>query len=234
MRTCRGHLSPGRASPQLKFPFVAITHAVSRLVGRLLEDFEALAKRDLSELKVRYIFLDGVVSAGADRERSGCWPGNIRELENVVERAVILSPAPELELAAELIPPVAAPSPPGLFQQTEHNAVRNGDSNLGEGSLAGIEKQHIISILKQTNWRIDGPNGAAAIIKLNSSTLRSRIKSLYSNAAVTAFSDSARFRDAPPADYPRRKIVRFFGHFRFAVSRRSSCSISRHDSHKHR
>ena len=59
MRTCRGHLSPGRASPQLKFPFVAITHAVSRLVGRLLEDFEAWAKRDLSELKVRYIFLDG-------------------------------------------------------------------------------------------------------------------------------------------------------------------------------
>ena len=115
---------------------------------------------------------------GCGSGRSGCWPGNIRELENVVERAVILSPGPELELAAELIPPVAAPSPPGLFQQTEHNAVRNGDSNLGEGSLAGIEKQHIISILKQTNWRIDGPNGAAAIIKLNSSTLRSRIKKL--------------------------------------------------------
>ena len=122
--------------------------------------------------------IDRIPAATMERLAAYCWPGNIRELENVVERAVILSPGPELELAAELIPPVAAPSSPGFFHQPEHNAARNGDSKLGEGSLAGIEKQHIISILKQTNWRIDGPNGAAAIIKLNSSTLRSRIKKL--------------------------------------------------------
>ena len=115
---------------------------------------------------------------GCGSGRSGCWPGNIRELENVVERAVILSPAPVGTGCGIDSSGPSSLSPPGLFQQTEHNAVRNGDSNLGEGSLAGIEKQHIISILKQTNWRIDGPNGAAAIIKLNSSTLRSRIKKL--------------------------------------------------------
>jgi transcriptional regulator with GAF, ATPase, and Fis domain len=44
--------------------------------------------------------------------------------------------------------------------------------------LAQTEKERILEVLKQTNWRIEGPNGAAAILKLNPSTLRGRIKKL--------------------------------------------------------
>ena len=104
------------------------------------------------------------------------WPGNIRELENVIERAVIFSNGPELELPSELIPafPVMsradalqAPSPD--VDLTRTSAAR---------SLAQTEKERILEVLKQTNWRIEGPGGAAAILKLNPSTLRSRMKKL--------------------------------------------------------
>ena len=94
------------------------------------------------------------------------WPGNIRELENVIERAVILSPGPDLRIAPEVLPVPTAPAespdaaPPGL------------------AGLAEVERQHIVTILKQTGWRIDGPGtGAAArLLDLNPSTLRSRMQ----------------------------------------------------------
>jgi len=101
------------------------------------------------------------------------WPGNIRELENVIERAVILSSGPNLELPSELIPPAAV---------TRHDiseAGRASDTGLvpsNDRSLGHIEKEHILDVLKRTNWRIEGPNGAASILKLNPSTLRSRMK----------------------------------------------------------
>jgi formate hydrogenlyase transcriptional activator len=102
------------------------------------------------------------------------WPGNIRELENVIERAVILSSGPDLEVAGELIPATAV-------DDVSH--ARSGDksssaSTSADRSLAQTDKEHIIEVLKQTNWRIEGPRGAAAILKLNPSTLRSRIKKL--------------------------------------------------------
>ena len=102
------------------------------------------------------------------------WPGNIRELENVIERAVILSSGPDLEVAGELIPATAV-------DDVSH--ARSGDksssaSTSADRSLAQTDKEHIIEVLKQTNGRIEGPRGAAAILKLNPSTLRSRIKKL--------------------------------------------------------
>jgi transcriptional regulator with GAF, ATPase, and Fis domain len=101
------------------------------------------------------------------------WPGNIRELENVIERAVILSSGPDLELASELIPAIAVAvddtSNAGLT--TDTSAVTAADRSLGH-----IEREHILEVLQRTNWRIEGPNGAAAILRLNPSTLRSRMK----------------------------------------------------------
>jgi formate hydrogenlyase transcriptional activator len=102
------------------------------------------------------------------------WPGNIRELENVIERAVILSPGPDLELASELIPAIAVTGDPHTSKAgpaTDTDAVTPPDR-----SLVHIEKEHILEVLKRTNWRIEGPNGAAAILRLNASTLRSRMK----------------------------------------------------------
>ena len=114
-----------------------------------------------------------VPAAAMERLTAYPWPGNIRELENVIERAVILSSGPDLELASELIPSIAVTvddtSNAGLTTDT-------GALNPADGSLGHIEKEHILKVLQRTNWRIEGPNGAAAILRLNPSTLRSRMK----------------------------------------------------------
>jgi formate hydrogenlyase transcriptional activator len=87
------------------------------------------------------------------------WPGNVRELESIIERAVILCPGPVLHLADKL----EVSSPP------LSSAVRT----LGE-----TERNQIIKILSDTRWRIEGKDGAAAILGLHSSTLRARMHKL--------------------------------------------------------
>ena len=90
------------------------------------------------------------------------WPGNIRELENVLERAVILATSPtlDLEIDVEPSPAPASPMEDPLF------------------SLEEIERRHILAVLRQTQWVIDGPRGAAQILGLHPNTLRSRLKKL--------------------------------------------------------
>lgn len=88
------------------------------------------------------------------------WPGNIRELEHVIERAVILSEGPELEPIEWLSPSSgkAGSAKPLTLEETE--------------------RQHIIDVLEQTNWRVSGPKGAAAILGLKPTTLEARMKKL--------------------------------------------------------
>jgi formate hydrogenlyase transcriptional activator len=89
------------------------------------------------------------------------WPGNVRELENVIQRAVVNSRGSKLELVEKL------EGPP------------NEDVPFGpEGSLEGVERAHMIRVLEQTDWVVHGPQGAAWILGLNPSTLRSRMKKL--------------------------------------------------------
>jgi transcriptional regulator with GAF, ATPase, and Fis domain len=88
------------------------------------------------------------------------WPGNVRELENVIERAVINSSGPKLRLADDLARPV------------------HKEMSAHLKSLQAIERDHIIRVLEQTNWRIDGPKGAAVILDMNPSTIRSRMRKL--------------------------------------------------------
>jgi transcriptional regulator with GAF, ATPase, and Fis domain len=88
------------------------------------------------------------------------WPGNIRELEHVIERAVILSEGSELE-------PIDWLSKPG--------------GKVGSGktlTLEEMERQHIVDVLEQTNWRVSGEKGAAKILGLNPTTLEARMKKL--------------------------------------------------------
>ena len=98
------------------------------------------------------------------------WPGNVRELENVIERAVILSSGPELAVAPELLPvlPVAPAAAPAGTD------IPGGDP----AALHEVDRQHILAVLKRTGWRIDGPQGAARILNLHPSTLRSRMQKL--------------------------------------------------------
>ena len=88
------------------------------------------------------------------------WPGNIRELEHVIERAVILSEGSELE--------------PIDWLSSSHSKVGEGKTL----TLEEMERQHIVDVLEQTNWRVSGEKGAAKILGLNPTTLEARMKKL--------------------------------------------------------
>src|SRR5881396_3101559 len=105
------------------------------------------------------------------------WPGNVRELENVIERAVILSPGADLEVAPELLPasvPAAAPRSAALTDAAPARSAAPADAV----PLALVERDHILSVLRRTNWRVDGPRGAARLLNMHPSTLRSRMQKL--------------------------------------------------------
>ncbi|MCG8604493.1 Fis family transcriptional regulator, partial [bacterium] len=89
------------------------------------------------------------------------WPGNVRELENLVERAVILSKDATLMFDESLDLSQSATLPPA-----------------SNATLAEVERRHILATLEQTNWRIEGPLGAAIRLGLHPNTLRSRMTKL--------------------------------------------------------
>jgi len=111
------------------------------------------------------------------RLRSYAWPGNIRELQNVIERAVILSPGKTLLLAEELRAVATSSTPPEAAPNHPTPGVAKPETNRG-GSLDEVERRHIESVLEQTNWQIEGERGAAKILEMNPSTLRSRMQKL--------------------------------------------------------
>jgi len=90
------------------------------------------------------------------------WPGNIRELENVIERSVILSPGPVLRL-----------SPRDLNSRVPPDRSADRYQTLEE-----VERNHILRTLKETRWILSGPTGAASRLGLNRSTLYFRMKKL--------------------------------------------------------
>ena len=87
------------------------------------------------------------------------WPGNIRELENVLERAVINSSGPKLRLVDELKKP-------------------HEDLLRSERTLEDVEREYIIRVLEQVQWKVSGKNSAAVILGLDRSTLRARMRKL--------------------------------------------------------
>ena len=89
------------------------------------------------------------------------WPGNVRELENVLERAIITSPHSALHLAEPLTPDMLDDQP-----------------QRPPSMLVDVERAHIIRVLHASAWRIEGPRGAAAVLGLKPSTLRSRMRKL--------------------------------------------------------
>ena len=99
------------------------------------------------------------------------WPGNIRELQNVIERAVIVSSDGVLRLPEPLGQAITAPA----------SETRKSGDSTNVATLNDAERDHILRALEATGWRINGPKGAAAMLKLHPSTLRFRMKKLGLN-----------------------------------------------------
>jgi formate hydrogenlyase transcriptional activator len=90
------------------------------------------------------------------------WPGNIRELQNLIERSVILSKGPVLQVPLSVLNSSNGASPDGARRRT----------------LEEAEREHILATLKETKWLVSGPRGAAARLGMNRSTLQFRMKKL--------------------------------------------------------
>jgi transcriptional regulator of acetoin/glycerol metabolism len=93
------------------------------------------------------------------------WPGNIRELQNVIERAMILAQGGTLDVPPLGKAAVCDPEPPQ------------------EDDLAAVNKAHILAVLQDTGWVVAGPHGAAARLGVKRSTLTYRMKKLGIPAA---------------------------------------------------
>ena len=120
-----------------------VRHTLDRLGNKLGKDIQGLSVRAMKTL-MHY-----------------GWPGNIRELLNVLERAAITSTSPILELADNLSP-----------------AEQQAPVTEAVSSLAEAERQHIIRALDSVGWMVAGKGGAAELLDLPPSTLRSRMKKL--------------------------------------------------------
>jgi transcriptional regulator with GAF, ATPase, and Fis domain len=101
--------------------------------------------------------------------KSYSWPGNIRELQNVIERSVILAQHGVLDLTA--IPGFVTPS-------LAASAVQDTDRILTKDEMLEFEKQNIIRALKAAHWKVSGKDGAATLLQMVPSTLSSRISAL--------------------------------------------------------
>jgi transcriptional regulator with GAF, ATPase, and Fis domain len=127
-----------------------VKHFLAQFQRKLAKPLKAVAPESLARLE-RY-----------------AWPGNIRELQNVLERACVLSPEPIVEILDELGPVNGA------------GAATAGPVVPHDGivTLEESERIHIRRALASTSGRVDGADGAAALLGINPSTLRSRMKKL--------------------------------------------------------
>src|SRR6185369_8630182 len=99
------------------------------------------------------------------------WPGNVRELRNVIERAVIITQGPKLRIIDSLDLLSLEPSPAPIQQKSSEN-----NKGTEEDTLEQNEYRLIVRTLKKVHWRVEGPGGAAELLGLNASTLRSKMK----------------------------------------------------------
>ena len=136
-------------------------------IGLLAEVFLREASRRLGRL------FDPISGEVLEALRRYEWPGNIRELQNVIERAAVISTGRLLQLPEEW-----AVSFEPLSGAEAAEVSRAIDPPAREATLEELERSHILQVLQQTRWRVEGSKGAAAILGLNPSTLRSRMHKL--------------------------------------------------------
>jgi transcriptional regulator with GAF, ATPase, and Fis domain len=129
-------------------PLQERTEDIPPLVWSFIREFEKKMGKRIEQVT------DACMKALMDYD----WPGNIRELKNVIEHAMILAHSRILSV----LPP---------FKQSL-------DDGPGRIRLEEVERDHVIKILRETGWRISGPQGAAQVLGMKRTTLQSRIKKL--------------------------------------------------------
>jgi len=128
-------------------------------IPRLIRHFLARAARKLGK------GLADASPAFLEQAMAYDWPGNVRELENCVERSAILAKSTLLEVTEPFAAQVSQTARPAVAQPSPE-------------SLEDVERSHILRVLEQTQWVIEGERGAARILGLNPSTLRGRLRKL--------------------------------------------------------
>ena len=123
------------------------TEDIPLLVNHFLKKYKGLVGREITKIP----------EAVMQKFMSYDWPGNIRELENMVQRSMIISTSNTLELGD------------WFEHSTENDTVT---------SLREMEKSHIIKVLKSSGWKVSGKHGAAEKLEINPKTLYSRIEKL--------------------------------------------------------
>jgi formate hydrogenlyase transcriptional activator len=129
-----------------------VRHFTQQFAGRMNKRIESISSETVSVLCDHH------------------WPGNIRELQNVIERAVILSSGPVLRVAVSDLRKSDCPTP-----SCASSAKATKQGNL-QSILEETERKWILSALEQTHWVIAGPNGAAAYLGMKRSTLQTRMQ----------------------------------------------------------
>jgi formate hydrogenlyase transcriptional activator len=118
--------------------------------------------------------IDGVSRESMENLVNYPWPGNIRELQNVIERAIIVSADPTIRLDSDLMPVAAA------AKETEAPEDQQADVNSSKPlrTLDEAERDHILAALQHAGGVVDGPKGAAKILSIHPNTLRHRMEKL--------------------------------------------------------
>jgi formate hydrogenlyase transcriptional activator len=141
---------------------VLVRFFANKFVGRLRKNVESIPADAVAALQQYH------------------WPGNIRELENFIERAVILTQGPELQIPiSEINLPTTfamSASKPAIVKAVAPSSPTQPPTDTN--SLVAIEREHILRILHKTNWVVGGPTGAAAQLGMKRTTLQNRIRKL--------------------------------------------------------
>jgi formate hydrogenlyase transcriptional activator len=131
----------------------------------IIEIAEAFIARHARKLNKSYARLDDIAR---HQLLAYHWPGNVRELQNIIERALIMSKGNKLELTSLL-----------QFHPSSHECEDSATEHIYTAeAFRELERQNILRALKLAQWKISGPQGAAALLGLPATTLNSKIKAL--------------------------------------------------------
>jgi transcriptional regulator with GAF, ATPase, and Fis domain len=134
----------------------------------LAKHFVELSVKDLNCAKPR------LTRAAVAKLQNYDWPGNIRELRNVIERAVILARGGGLDFDL----PVTGPSVPLARPSAQSGSSTTNPAQpkfLTEAELQSRERENLVQVLEAANWKISGPDGAAELLGVKPTTLLSRM-----------------------------------------------------------